>query len=76
MNRILEILQGIRPEFDFEASDNYIEDGMLDSFDVISLVTELEQAFGITIDGLDILPENFAGLDCIEALVVKSGGTL
>lgn len=76
MNRIMEILNQIRPEFDFSSSSNYIEDGMLDSFDVISLVSDLEEAFGIEIDGLDIVPENFFGIERIGELVVKSGGTL
>lgn len=76
MNRIMEILNQIRPEFDFSSSSNYIEDGMLDSFDVISLVSDLEEAFGIEIDGLDIVPENFSGIERIGELVVKSGGTL
>ena len=72
----MEILNQIRPEFDFSSSSNYIEDGMLDSFDVISLVSDLEEAFGIEIDGLDIVPENFFGIERIGELVVKSGGTL
>lgn len=76
MNKIVKILKDIRPEFDFASSNNYIEDGMLDSFDVISLVAELEEAFGIVIDGLDIVPENFSSIEHIEAMVLKSGGML
>ncbi len=76
MKKITDILQEIRPDFDFSKSDNFIEDKILDSFDVVSLVSELEDAFGITIDGLDIIPENFINVGKIEQLVVKSGGKL
>lgn len=76
MKRIKEILIDTRPEYDFIEKVNFIESGMLDSFDVITLVTELEEVFDIQIDGEDILPENFSGIDAIAVLVEKSGGTL
>ena len=76
MEIVLEILSEIRPEFDFENSTNFIENGMLDSFDIITLVTELDEKFDISIDGLDILPENFNTLQQIRDLVIKSGGKL
>lgn len=71
-DKILEILNGIRPEFDFTSSDDFVEDGFLDSFDITTLVGELETAFGIIIDGFDVDPDNFVSLDALEALVVKS----
>ena len=76
MEKIFSILQGLRPELDFHESTNYIEDGFLDSFDVISLVSELEETYGIIIDGLDIVPENFLNADTIAELVKKSGGRI
>ncbi len=71
---ILDILKEIRPEFDFEDSEDFVMDGLLDSFDIISLSNILEEKYNITVDGLDIVPENFASLASIEALVKKSGG--
>ena len=68
-----EMLKEIRPEFDFSESDNFVEDGMLDSFDVITLTNMLEERFGIKIDGLDIVPENFNTVGSIAELVRKSG---
>lgn len=70
--KIVEILTGLRPEFDFNKDVDFIEEGMLDSFDVVTLVTELEEIFGITIDGVDILPENFSSVKNIENLINKS----
>lgn len=71
--KIIEILNGIRPEFDFGTETEFISNGMLDSFDLITLVTELDESFSISIDGTDILPENFETVESIEALLKKSG---
>lgn len=69
---ILAMLSELRPEFDFTDSEDFVMDGLLDSFDIISLISMLEEKYGIKVDGLDIVPENFASLDAIEALVDKS----
>lgn len=76
MEKIFDILKEIRPEFDFHDSENYIEDGMLDSFDLVTLVTALEENYSIKIDGLDIVPENFVNVNTISDLIKKSGGSL
>lgn len=76
MEKIYEILASLRSEFDFHESESFIQDGMLDSFDIVSLVTELEDIYGIRIDGLDILPENFTTAAAIAEVVRKNGGTL
>jgi methoxymalonate biosynthesis acyl carrier protein len=72
-NEILSILARIRPEFDFRKSGNFIEDGMLDSFDMVILVGELDKTYSISIDGADIVPENFANLESIRRLLIKTG---
>ena len=71
--RVLKILNDLRPEFDFSQAVNFVEEGMLDSFDVINLVTTLDEVFGISIDGTDVLPENFSSIDAIERLLKKNG---
>jgi acyl carrier protein len=73
MKSVAEILKEIRPEFDFTASGDFIADGMLDSFDMVTLVATLDKNFGISIQGTDIVPENFQNLQTIEALLRKSG---
>ncbi|WP_088187756.1 acyl carrier protein [Desulfosporosinus sp. FKA] len=70
---ILKILSNLRPEFDFSDGINFIEEGFLDSFDIITLVTELDQHFSISIEGIDIIPENFCNIDSIEFLLRKCG---
>lgn len=72
--KIIKILTDLRPEFDFtDESLNFIEEGMLDSFDVVSLVDALDTEFNIVIDGVDIVPENFSTLECIINLLMKNG---
>lgn len=71
-DKIKEIVCELRPEFDFETSENFIEDGYLDSFDIVSLIATLEEEFEVSIDGLDIIPENFVSFDAIENLVEKN----
>jgi len=68
--KIVKILTDIRPEYDFNQKDvNFIEEGMLDSFDLVALVSELDETFGISINGVDIVPENFSSVDKIENLL-------
>lgn len=76
METIINILKEIRPEFDFESSTDFIEDGYLDSFDLVTLVAELDDTFSISIDGLDIVPENFMSVETIADVVKKNGGSL
>jgi acyl carrier protein len=76
MDKILNILSGVRPEFDFTQSQDFIQDGYLDSFDVVTLVTELDEKFSISIDGVDIVPENFKNIQSIKALLEKKGVTV
>lgn len=74
--KILNMLGEIRPEFDFASSKDFVEDGYLDSFDVVTLVSEIEGEFDIVIDALDILPENFSSVSSICDLIQKNGGNL
>ncbi len=69
MKALPEILKEIRPEFDFTASKDFIADGMLDSFDMVSLVATLDKTYGISIQGTDIVPENFKNLETIGTLL-------
>ena len=73
MKTLPDILKEIRPEFDFTASSDFLADGMLDSFDMMTLVATLDKTYGISIQGTDIVPENFKNLQTIEALLRQSG---
>ena len=59
MNELLEILNEIDDTIDYETETGLIDDHLLDSFAIISLVSELEDAFDISIDAAEMTPENF-----------------
>ena len=70
--QIINILTDLRPEFDFTKDADFMEAGMLDSFDIVMLVNELDEKFGISIDGVDVIPENFSSVEKIENLLKKN----
>lgn len=76
MRKIIEILEEIRPEHDFAESTNYVQDGLLDSFDIIEMIDIIESEYDIKIDGVELVPENFASIDSIKELILKSGGKI
>jgi acyl carrier protein len=67
--KILQILLEIRPEGEFLQSENFISDGLLDSFDMVVLVSELDKFFKISIGGEDIIADNFKNLKTIKNLL-------
>ena len=69
---ILEILNQIHPEKDYESSEDYISDELLDSYDVIELIAGIENRFDVKIDGMDIIPENFSNIEQIVKMIEKS----
>ena len=67
----MEILEETRPEIDFETETKLIDDQLLDSFDIISIVSEINDTFDISINVNDLLPETFNSVDAILALIKK-----
>lgn len=71
MKELMEILEQLRPDVDFENETGLIDSGILDSFDIVSLVSELNEAFDIEIQPNDLIPENFNSAKAILDLVEK-----
>ena len=71
MDRVKAILEGIRPDVEFDKETALIDDGILDSFDIIAIVTDLNDEFDIEINVNDLLPENFNSMEAIYDLVTK-----
>lgn len=69
LNAILDILKQIHPECNFTESKDFINEGLLDSFDIVTVVSKLEEQFGISIDGEDVTPENFKNLATLEDFI-------
>lgn len=69
MNELMEILQELRPDVDFENETALITDGILDSFDIVALVGELNDAFDIEIKPNNLVPDNFNSAKAMWALI-------
>lgn len=71
MEKLLELLKGVRPDVDFENETALIDDGLLDSFDVVSIISEIDDVFGVQIRINELDPENFNSVEAIWSLIQK-----
>ncbi len=71
MEQLLEILSDLHPEIDFEEYTTLIDDGILDSFDIVSLISEINEAFDVVISAEHIVPENFNSAEALYALIER-----
>ena len=69
--QLLKLLKEIRPDVDFENEKKLIDNGVLDSFDIISTVQEMNDAFGVEIDVEDLEPANFNTVEAMMELIEK-----
>ncbi len=74
MERLIGILQGLHPEIKGEMREEL--GGLLDSIDIVMLVTDLNDAYGIEIGAEEIRSENFSSLSSVASLVSRLGGEL
>jgi D-alanine--poly(phosphoribitol) ligase subunit 2 len=71
MDELMEILEDVRPDIDFSSETKLIDNGVLDSFDIIAIVNECNEKFDIEITVASLLPENFNSAEAIWTLVQK-----
>ncbi len=71
MEELQKILKELRPDIDFNEKKALIDDGVLDSFDIVALVGEIGEAFDVQIGVEDLIPENFNSLEAIWELVKR-----
>lgn len=71
MKEIIEILEELKPGIDYKNQKSMISDGILSSFDLIMLISMLNNKFGIDIGVMELLPENFETVEAINSLVEK-----
>lgn len=69
MEKLLKILTDIAPEVDFYREEHLVEDGFLDSYDIITIVAELDGTLGIRLDAQDLTPENFNSARALYDLI-------
>ncbi|AYE34104.1 phosphopantetheine-binding protein [Clostridium septicum] len=71
MKELLEILENIDPDINYETEDKLIDNGCLDSLSILSLVTELEDAFEIEIKPVDLIPTNFNSAKAMWSMIQR-----
>lgn len=71
METLLEILEELHPDVDFESSDNLIDANILDSFDIIALISEINSEFDVAIPAEEIIPENFNSAKALYELIER-----
>ena len=69
MEELMEVLENLRPDVDFAGETGLIDNGVLDSFDIVTLVTELNDTFDIEIKPNNLVPENFNSAAAMWSLV-------
>jgi len=71
MEELIEILNELHPDVDFESCTTLIDDKVLDSFDIVTLVAEIDDKFSVAIPAGELVPENFNSAQAIYALIEK-----
>lgn len=71
MEKLIEILEDIQPDADYENCTTLIDDGILESFAILSIVGKLEDEFDISITPAEIIPENFNSAAALWAMVQR-----
>ena len=71
MEELLRIMSEVRPDIDFETEDKLIDNEMLDSLDIVAIVTDVNDEFEVDINVNDLLPENFNSAKALYELIQK-----
>lgn len=71
MDKLISILSELHPDVDFTAATGLIDNGVLDSFDIVTLVAEIDDAFDVAITADELVPENFNSAQALFALIER-----
>ena len=71
MEKLLEILDELHPDVDFETEEHLIDNKILDSFDIVTIVAEIDAEYDVAIPAEELVPENFNSAKALYALVEK-----
>ena len=71
MEELLDILKQMHPDVDFSTETDLIGDEILDSLDIVTLITEINSTFDVSIPAEEIVPENFCSAEAIYALITR-----
>ncbi len=71
MDKLIDILKELHPDVDFESCETLIDDKILDSFDIVSVISEISEEFDVVIPAEEIIPDNFNSAKALYALIEK-----
>ncbi len=71
MDKLIEILSDLHPDVDFTVEDGLVDNGILDSLDIVTLITEINDKFDVSIPAEEIIPENFNSAEALYALIER-----
>ncbi|MBR3624381.1 MAG: acyl carrier protein [Selenomonadaceae bacterium] len=73
MKKIIEILKELNPKNDYEKSEDFVSDGLIDSMDMQDLFARLEEEYNVEFAGTDLTPQNFTSIESIRDLLKRRG---
>lgn len=71
MDKLIEILSDLHSDVDFETEEGLVDNGILDSLDIVTLITEINDKFDVSIPAEEIIPENFNSAESLYALIKR-----
>lgn len=71
MEKLIELLKGVRDDIDFRECRALIDEGILDSFDIVEIVNLIDEEYDIEIPAIEIVPENFNSVDTILNMIQR-----
>ena len=69
--KLIRIIKELKQCGDFNKEEPLIDSGILDSFDIMNLIEQIDDQFGVSIDGIDLTPENFTNVQTIASLIAR-----
>ena len=71
MEALMEILENLHPEIDFNTCETLIDDGLIDSFDIVTFISEINEEYDVVIPAEEIVPENFNSSKALYSLIQR-----
>lgn len=71
MDALIQILKDLHPEVDFDTCTTLVDDKIIDSFDIVSIISEVNEEYDVVIPAEEIIPENFNSAQALYALIQK-----
>ena len=73
MKKVIELLQELHPDRDYDSSSDCISDGLIDSVDMQRLLAMIDEEYDVQLSGTELMPMNFANTDAIRDLLMSHG---